>query len=715
MTKIHSVVLISLLLIITYCSTGPDYERDNINDPKSNKYVPSISNLRNEIDSSGIIKLIWEDESIAESGFLIQKSISSNPIFENIDTLSPNQSQYEDLSQEFGAKTIYRVIPFFGDISDSSINDTTRAILQTEVKFGVVTDIIGLADESSDLLKLSWLTSSANYDAIVLEKNITNDLSSFETIDTLYGNTSSTFTLEFPKTFSITIRAKTFVQTPFGFFEEIGSESQKFQINQPSNFDLKFHNENNVSFSWSDNSDFEDYFLIYHTYEDKTEKFTITKDLTSYRTNVGATEEQHEFSLVAVSDNQTSSSELITNFFSVDPPHNFQIEPVSEKSVMLFWDYFESNGHGNFIVEKSINGTDNFAPIDTLARTEKSLLDENLNASDTYFYRIKTLSSEPTQIKGVQFAPGISLDRQITSPALEGEELVLTKNDDHLFITDTNNRISKFDLTTGTRKGKTYPNYIMDDINISPDNKYVATRVFRYEVVNGASVYGPYSLKIFDTDNFNEIQSLHVRDNWPISFEFSSDSKQIILLEYSNESKKDIAYTYNISTGVLLSEKTLESSGCIESLIRSNSDYRFIANCHNSIVSYNANTDGVEQIIQEDTPISSILLQSDTLFYSSDAIKLMNLTSMISSSLYSSKFIKLLTYVPTLDIIVFEIADDIFSLKVNSETRFASEFGTFEDPTIFYLKKSNQLLIRDSEAFKFYNFTGKWNSFTISN
>lgn len=107
--KLH--YLLVPLLIIAGCSTGPDLERDNENDPKSEIYSPNPPFGENySINSEGNITLNWEDNTEYEDSYVIYKSIHSENDFKKIADLEANTTKFEDVSGLYGYPTIYKII-----------------------------------------------------------------------------------------------------------------------------------------------------------------------------------------------------------------------------------------------------------------------------------------------------------------------------------------------------------------------------------------------------------------------------------------------------------------------------------------------------------------------------------------------------------------------------------------------------------------------------
>ena len=106
--------LISILVGVLFysCKNPTQYNLDNPNDPASSSYIPdSPTNLRAKISSDSIfVALFWDDNSEGETGFLLQKKLTTDSLFKDLITLEKNSISYEDtLSNKLVGRITYRI------------------------------------------------------------------------------------------------------------------------------------------------------------------------------------------------------------------------------------------------------------------------------------------------------------------------------------------------------------------------------------------------------------------------------------------------------------------------------------------------------------------------------------------------------------------------------------------------------------------------------
>ena len=71
--------ILASLFLLTECSTAPDFERANENDPGSSTFnIPSPSGPNYTFDSDGNLVIHWEDNTDFEDGYQVYKKLGTN-------------------------------------------------------------------------------------------------------------------------------------------------------------------------------------------------------------------------------------------------------------------------------------------------------------------------------------------------------------------------------------------------------------------------------------------------------------------------------------------------------------------------------------------------------------------------------------------------------------------------------------------------------------
>ena len=93
------------------CSTGPEFERVNKNDPSGGSFIPDSPSGQNyTITEEGNIALHWKDNTDYEDSYVIYKSVHSDTSFKEIAVLEKDSESFTDNSGVFGYPTIYKIV-----------------------------------------------------------------------------------------------------------------------------------------------------------------------------------------------------------------------------------------------------------------------------------------------------------------------------------------------------------------------------------------------------------------------------------------------------------------------------------------------------------------------------------------------------------------------------------------------------------------------------
>lgn len=256
MTFRISLLLILITGFVLSCSTGPEFERDNMNDPENGQFTPDVGNLALSIDSSKNVTLIWNDISDFEDGFIIQKSYENKESFFDLDTLPANSSRYIDSTKKLAVDTFYRV---------RSFSESSDSLGSTEIDELVLDPLesVSAPNTPGNQVSIAWETNSRGYaDAFMIEKRLGSG--DWAVLDTINNETQNYTFKENSILYKVDLRISALLLDYQDSFNSIKTiETGNININYPTNLTISFIDEATVSFSWKDNSNFNDTFIIY--------------------------------------------------------------------------------------------------------------------------------------------------------------------------------------------------------------------------------------------------------------------------------------------------------------------------------------------------------------------------------------------------------------------------------------------------------------------
>lgn len=248
--------LVVPLLIMAGCSTGPELERNNENDPESQRFKPDINSLAVAINNDKTVSLEWADNSGFEDGIVVAKSIGENGSFIVLDTLSANSIRYTDESKLLGIPTRYYV----GAFKNGTTPIDSSQFLSAQLDFGEIHDIE--FKSKGNEITLSWSSSLPYVDKFLISEN--NSVTTSTAIDTVEGNRSeSTFLVDIDAySMNLIVSALLYNQNDeLVIIDQLTKNDVSFNLPEISNLTLV--NEAVINLTIEDNSSFDDKFIVF--------------------------------------------------------------------------------------------------------------------------------------------------------------------------------------------------------------------------------------------------------------------------------------------------------------------------------------------------------------------------------------------------------------------------------------------------------------------
>jgi len=346
--------------------------------------------------SCDLVQLNWVDNSNDEDGFRIERKEESGSYIA-LTTVSPDTTTFLDETVSENKIYTYKVIAFneFGENS-SGEKQIKTPLCGTKPNAPSELNLVVL---SPNQVKITFLDNSDNEDGFKVERKEIAGV--YSEIKTLPNNTTEFVDNVNPNT-TYYYRVRAFNSYGFSdYSNEANITTPQIGVppNTPTNLIASISSCNEVSLTWSDNSDNEDGFKI----ERKTEGgiFAIIATLTSNKINFQDTtvlgNTKYYYRILAF--NSYGSSTYSNEFIVVTPPcgnkpnapNNLFGESISKSEISLSWKDNSDNEDG-FILERKEEGT-SYVVIATLPKDTNKYSDKNLLPDKTYYYRIKAFNS----------------------------------------------------------------------------------------------------------------------------------------------------------------------------------------------------------------------------------------------------------------------------------------------------------------------------------
>lgn len=584
MKVLSFLILSGLFFSLFSCSTAPEFERNNENDPLSSDFIPDISNLSVSINPDKTVSLSWNDDSEYEEGFIISKSFGTNNNFIVIDTLLSNATSYIDSSKNLAVNTYYKISAYHSDGSKENLPSLFR-----KLSFGTINDV--KVTSQGNEININSISGNFYSDKILIEKK-TATSSEWSVIDTLDKNISEYSFEDLSESYSIDIRVSKLLYNNKGIYERIDDGiSNSTYYNLPTNFRIVTLNEAQIAVLFQDGSDFEDEFIIYQKVVnsnsatglialDTLSKTAQTVDLVRHPSSVS----EYEFflaPLVKSSNTKGPNSAPFGYLMHMRPPNSYQIKSDETNSVTIRWTdgniVGENNEVHSYYFEWGVDNI-NFLTSGSLSSDTKEFTINNIDTTKTYYIRTRTFNSAYSYAK-LNFQKDFDDVKNLflsLDPNSQNDAISITE--DHIYqrnriINRTNYSITSLSNTSnqdfigGITVGKNNL-YISNDTDIRIEfynkktleyiNSYSNAEMKNYFSVNYLSktdevllgftrekLNGNSTLVLqrWNTDFTEKIEEIEMRDKsldpcTSVSYIVMSDSQDIGLLlcnEFSNE------------------------------------------------------------------------------------------------------------------------------------------------------------------------------------
>ena len=553
MNKTLTILILFFVFFIQSCKqpTSTEFIRSNPFDPDLESFVlppPQTPDFELFFDKS--VLLTWEDTTNFTDGYILEKSLDGINFF-LLDTVEYPAIEYLDKSGEVTSMTRYSLKSFRRIETGLNISNP----ISFEVDFGEMVITESSYSSTPSGLTLAWDFTSEWPFIVIVRKYSENK--NIESLDTLYTPQTS-YTYLFDRDFSYhSLQAQAFIDQEElekeNIFGSGGSIYEPLDV-LPEINNVTIIDETEVVLVWQDNSDFEEGFEILRSKEyngaNPVVIATLPANTTTYIDTLNPFE--NAFSFNDFSDVQEKSifygirafkGESGSGIFgnkatlTISKPSIFVVN-TTEDAISLSWDIDHSSKAlmNHFILQRKVNGSF-FSDYKTFDKNTFTYTDTDIITSNTYSYRIKTVSSNPSDELEFIFSEYPVLQRTIPVSGAgffrfsDSGNLIITSG--YNFNLNSNRRIFIYDINSGQK---------IYEYELNPNSGHEITNVDIDEdrgVLAFASIISKSVLVIDyindqlvrDTDNINAYD-----------LEFSNDGRFI----YTNSMHGEV-YQYNIS------------------------------------------------------------------------------------------------------------------------------------------------------------------------
>ncbi|MEN8203326.1 MAG: fibronectin type III domain-containing protein [Bacteroidota bacterium] len=356
-------------------------------------YLSSVPNAPTALSATALdantIQLSWTENSANESGYRVERSLSSGSGFSEIDLLSANTTTYTDNSVSEGTQYFYRVYAFNSGGSSTSYASGSASTLPlppdapSNLTFGTVT---------SSSIELNWTDNSDNEDGFEIFRSIYS-WGSFSSIGTTAAGVTSFNSTGLTSNTTYYYRVEAYNAGGSSSYVS-GNEKTLPEIPAaPSNLSFSAITSASIQLNWTDNSNNEDGFEIFRALSSGgsyTSIATLGPGMTTYN-NTGLDPDTEYFYRVYAFNTGGSSAAVSGSAMTLpEPPaapSNLTSGLITTNSIQLIWTDNSDNEDG-FDIYRSLSIGGPYASVATTGPGITSFNDVGLDDDTEYFYRV---------------------------------------------------------------------------------------------------------------------------------------------------------------------------------------------------------------------------------------------------------------------------------------------------------------------------------------
>ncbi|MEQ9353522.1 MAG: hypothetical protein RJQ00_13175 [Vicingaceae bacterium] len=452
--------------MIPACSDAPTkIERDNPGDPEVFGFVLNpVQDISTSILEDKMIEVVWTDSSLVPTNYILRKKLRASDSYTPIDTLDAETRKFIDESGEIFEDTKYEIISLRKQQSGEEVFSEG---INSGIDFGRLVSPTYTYNFDTTAIVFNWeFNTDWPFTAVVTTYD--NDLERDVVLDTL-SNTNTYTTPTFEKDFQEKFFELKFFLSNGNFdlenpYTRYGGEYFTMEF-IPEITGIEIINESKVIINWEDNSGFEDGFQILRSQGSNRNDAgepevlaTVPPNTTSFTDTLnpfigytrgpfgGESLKKSYYGILAYkNDTQTGSfgAELVIDIARPE----LSIQNSTTSSVTLTWDTDSRDLVKNYILERKIN-EGSFLTYKTVDPNVNQFTDTQIDTSNTYTYRIKSLTSRYSESVRIGF---VGSPVQVDFYDLNGANHIKFSKSENLITASLENdtRIAIVDISAG--------------------------------------------------------------------------------------------------------------------------------------------------------------------------------------------------------------------------------------------------------------------------
>lgn len=518
-------LILIIVIVIAGCETPADsFDRGNINDPASPVFAGgSVTGLRVEAGAGGNIRLQWPAPDDIVDKHIIEKSLGDSLSFTTIAELEAGVLQYVDSTRDVRKETYYRLSSYI-DLEDE--DDVLYGRTKTGLTFGEITNEEFEFLEESNRLQLSWKVDVPFYTHFVISsENVISDQQE-NTVRIAAGTIENVF--EDPLA---DINFETRNYTIKGIIENDGIDEVVTEKDvifnaaaffKPRNVEINILNEQDWEVSWEGDAFFATGVELIRVTNDEDYDFQLSAETNSYTDSLILDDFQdsrinqfRRYLLRFVNEN--GKSEAIEKFDDIDivqPVIAVSNIPQHDPNSLII--YGAGFGEDKDLIKGYIIEIPHPIIPDRFVEVGRAdggrnfqFTDSNVNGSDSPVYRVRTLTSYPSETATFTYSHDYDLDYEFDTGMNYVTSMEVSSGKKYLAAVSFRSEYGNSILITDIESRQTIseiriPSEQITDIKISSDEEILYFAVPSDRAIYKADFPGGENIeKIIDDANVN--------------------------------------------------------------------------------------------------------------------------------------------------------------------------------------------------------------------
>jgi titin len=349
---------------------------------------------------SNKINLAWTDNSNNESGFKIERKLSTAITFNQVATVSANATSYQSTGLTPNTIYVFRVRAYntTGNSAYSNTASDTSLVSPPAAPSALAATAV-----SSSQIDLAWTDNASNEDGFRVERKAASD-TAYTEIASLGANTASYSSTGLTANTQYSYRVRAFRNSgsakSFSAYSNVASGTTPNEPPAaPSDLIATAVSTSQINLAWTDNATTEDGFKIERKAASDTAYSEIASpgaNTTSYSDSTLTANTLYSYRVRAhnAGGNSAYSNEAhATTPASVpNPPSNLVATTISKNQIDLTWTDNSSNENG-FRIERKVDVGGTYAQIDSVGPDVTSYSNMALFGNTPYYYRVRAYNA----------------------------------------------------------------------------------------------------------------------------------------------------------------------------------------------------------------------------------------------------------------------------------------------------------------------------------